>query len=74
MTDPKPCPVCGGTEFGVDYEERDERILASLICDDCDENNDTRGPFGKPCATEDEAEAEAVLAWNRFVDEKARGV
>jgi hypothetical protein len=70
MPEPKPCPVCGGTEFGVEFDETDNgMIVAFLICEECDEDDDTRGPVGKPRDTEEEAEEEALRAWNRLIDE-----
>jgi hypothetical protein len=68
MSDPKPCPVCGGTEFSVEFEETERGVAAFLICDACDEVDGTRGPLGQPCGTDVDAENEAILAWNRFVD------
>ena len=69
MPEPKPCPVCGGTEFSAEFDEtEDGEIVAFPICDECDENDETRGPLGKPRDKEEEAEEEAIRAWNRFVD------
>jgi hypothetical protein len=39
------------------------------MCDECDENDDTQGPLGEACGTDGDAENEAILAWNRFVDQ-----
>jgi hypothetical protein len=66
MIEPKPCPVCGGTEIGIVYEYTGQGCTACLICEECAEDTDTRGPVSKPCATEDEAEADAIRAWNGF--------
>ena len=66
MIELKPCPVCGGTDFGIAYEYADGVCMACLICEECAEDTDTRGPVSRPCATEDEAEADAIRAWNRF--------
>ena len=68
MSEPKPCPVCGGTEFRIEFEETEGGVAAFLMCDECDENDDTQGPLGKACGTDGDAENEAILAWNRFVD------
>jgi hypothetical protein len=67
MPEPKPCFVCGGAEFSVEFEETEGGVAAFLMCDECDEDDNTRGPLGKPCDTDEEAEDEAILAWNRFV-------
>jgi Restriction alleviation protein Lar len=66
MPDPKPCPVCGGTEFEFEFEETDEGVTACLICEGCVEDVDTRGPVSKPCDDEGEAEQAAIRAWNKF--------
>jgi transcription elongation factor Elf1 len=68
MPEPKPCPVCGGTEFSIEFEEKGS-VAAFLFCDTCHEDNDTRGPAGTPCGTDEDAENEAILAWNQFVDD-----
>jgi hypothetical protein len=68
MAEPKPCPVCGGTEFSVEFEETERGVAAFLRCDECDEASDTSGPLGEPYGTDTDAENEAILAWTRFVD------
>jgi hypothetical protein len=68
MPEPKPCPVCGGTEFRVGFEETEGGVAPFLICDECDEDDDTQGPLGESCGTDAHAENEAILAWNRWVD------
>jgi hypothetical protein len=67
MLEPKPCPVCGGTEFNVEFKETGS-VAAFLICDECAEDKDTRGPLGEPCGTDEDAENNAILAWNHWVD------
>jgi hypothetical protein len=73
MIEPRPCPVCGGTELGVAFEETDAGVTAKLICESCDEDVDTESPVSKPCDTVDEAEDEAVRVWNCFVEKHAVG-
>jgi transcription elongation factor Elf1 len=67
MPEPKPCPVCGGSEFNVEFRDTGS-VAAFLICDECAEDKDTRGPLGQPCGTDEDAENEAILAWNHWVD------
>jgi Lar family restriction alleviation protein len=62
MTDLMPCPQCGGTELSIEASEEDEGVVAFIRCDDCG----AEGPMSKPCATDDEAENDAVRAWNEF--------
>ena len=67
MLEPKPCPVCGGSEFNVEFKDTGS-VVAFLICAECAEDKDTRGPLGEPCGTDEDAENEAILAWNHWVD------
>jgi hypothetical protein len=64
MTYPKPCPVCGSTDFAVEFNQAEPGITACLVCMGCDENIDTRGRDSKPCKNEEEAEEAATLVWN----------
>jgi hypothetical protein len=64
----KPCPVCGGAEFEVDFEEVGNGEVASRItCMSCDEDDDTHGPVAK-AFDEVASEEAAVRAWNHWVD------
>jgi hypothetical protein len=72
MTAPLPCPICGGTEFGVEFEEieRGGRTVtcARLICEMCDEDTDTQGPLAESLLSNDvDAEEQATIAWNEWV-------
>jgi hypothetical protein len=60
------CPVCGGTEFSIESVEVDGRYEAFVICESCDEFDDTQGPVSNRFATEKEAEKDAIRAWNGF--------
>ena len=55
---------------GLSYLEAN-RPSYSVVVMDCDGEDNTRGPIGKPSETEDEAEHEAIHAWNRFVDKRS---
>ena len=70
--DPEPCPICGGTEFSIEFAETYEGYTAFLVCETCDESVETQGPASKPCDTEEEAAADAVRAWNEFASRAAR--
>jgi transcription elongation factor Elf1 len=72
MTNPLPCPICGGTEFSVEFMETLEGYTAFLVCKTCDEDVETQGPASKPCDTEEEAETDAIRVWNEFASRAAR--
>jgi len=68
MVAPKPCPICGGNEFGVAFDEVGKgEVAAYLSCESCDEDDDTEGPVAK-AFDEWGAEEAAVRAWNHWVD------
>lgn len=72
MVDPKPCPVCGGNEFSIAFDEvGNGEVEAYLMCDSCDVDDDTQGPPAK-AFDEEEAEEAATLAWNRWVDSQRK--
>jgi hypothetical protein len=64
VTYPKPCPVCGETDFAVEFENSVEGVTAYLVCMGCDKDLETRGPISEPCANEEAAEEAATRAWN----------
>jgi hypothetical protein len=72
MTDPLPCPICGGTEFSVEFDEIDRgdhaQPCAALICDMYDEDTDIYRPTVESLLNEEEdAEEQATIAWNEWV-------
>ncbi len=64
MHQPKPCPTCGGTAFGVEFDEAEwGTLVARLVCCRCG-SDDALGPLSEPCATASDAEQAAIAAWN----------
>jgi len=67
----KPCPACGGTEFDIDIYHAGNGYQAFVICGACDDVGEPQGPVSNICSTEDEAESDAVRAWNGLASKKA---
>ncbi len=68
MVEPKPCPVCGGTSFSVEFDDIGRgSVIARLICGGCEGEHPTYGPMSEPCGTVEEAEQAAIAAWNAGV-------
>ncbi len=67
MIAPKPCPVCNGTELGINCLESYGQYEAQYFCLGCESEGAPQGPVSDPCGTAEEAEASARRAWNDFV-------
>ena len=68
MTEPLACPICGGTAFSIEFHTIVRgRVIARLVCAQCDEDFQTHGPFSEPRDTPEEAEQAAIRAWNALV-------
>jgi hypothetical protein len=70
MSTVRYCPACGGTEFSIESTETDGGYEAFVICELCDEFDDTQGPVSERFPTEREAEKDAIRAWTEFAARK----
>lgn len=62
----KPCPFCGSNDLFPDYEDRCS--LDEYVCWINCENCETDGPLSKWENSYNEAEAAAIQAWNKRVN------
>jgi hypothetical protein len=58
--------VCFGAKFSIESTETDGGYEAFVMCELCDEFDDTQGPVSERFPTEREAEKDAIRAWNEF--------
>ena len=68
MTEPMACPICGGTAFSIEFHNIGaRRVIARLVCAECDDGFQTHGPLSEARDTPEEAEQAAIVAWNTLL-------